>query len=172
MEEGTSKARLLAIYFVAGLLGNVAFMLTDAGSVVGASGCVFGLLGAAMLLNPSKTVSIYVIPLPLGVVAALFIVIETLMASAGATAVTGVAHVAHLAGVVTGAVFALFIDPKKSAKGLVVLALCMCLLIILGPLFELATGIGSFILEIIDAVVGFVLYGIARLLSLVWAVVL
>jgi len=168
LEEGTSKWRFLAVYFMAGLLGNLAFALTDAAPVVGASGCIFGLLGAAMLLNPAKAVSFYVVPLPLGVVAVSFILVESLMASAGATAVTGVAHAAHLAGLAMGAVFAVFFDPKKAAKGMAMLMLCFCLLVFLWPLLSFVTSIGSLVLQFLDALIGFVLYNVANLLSFVW----
>lgn len=168
LEENTSRTRFLAVYFIAGLLGSLIFMMTDPSPVVGASGCVFGLLGASMLLNPTKRVHFYVFPLPLGVVAVGFILMETLMASAGATDVTGIAHVAHLAGLATGAVFAFFFDPKKSAKGVLVLLLCIGLLLILGPFFSIITGVGGLILSVLELVVGTVLYGIARLLSFIW----
>lgn len=171
LEENTSKARFLSVYFVAGLLGNFVFMFTSSSPVVGASGCVFGLLGAAMLLNPVKRIHFYVFPLPLGVVAVAFILVESLMASAGAIAVTGVAHVAHLAGLATGAIFAFFFDPKQATKGMLVLILCLGLLIFLGPFFSLITGIGSLLLGILETVVGFFLYGIARLLSFIWVLV-
>jgi membrane associated rhomboid family serine protease len=172
LEENSNKARFLSVYFAAGLLGNFVFMFTSSSLVVGASGCVFGLLGAAMLLNPAKRIHFYVFPLPLGVVAVAFILIESLLASAGATAVTGIAHVAHLAGIATGAVFAFFFDPRQSAKGALVLLLCLALLIFLGPFFSLITGIGALILQVIDAVIGFFLYNIARLLSFIWALFL
>ncbi len=168
LEENTSKARYLSVYFMAGLLGNFAFMFTSALPVVGASGCVFGLLGASMLLNPTKTVHFYVFPLPLGIVAVAFILVETLMASATAAAVTGIAHVAHLAGLAAGAMFALFFDPKQATKGFAVLLLCFALLLFLGPFFALITGIGGSVLGFLDWVVGFFLYNIAKLLSFIW----
>lgn len=172
LEENTNKGRFAAVYFVAGILGSLVFMLTNTSSVVGASGCVFGLLGASMLLNPTKKVHFYVFPLPLGMVAVGFVVVETIMASAGATAITGVAHVAHLAGLITGAIFAFFYNPKQSSKGFLVLILCLILLVVLGPFLSIVTGIGGFILTVLELVVGTVLYTIAKLLSFIWIVLL
>ncbi|MFH1294445.1 MAG: rhomboid family intramembrane serine protease [Candidatus Aenigmatarchaeota archaeon] len=171
LEENTNKARFLAVYFIAGLLGTFVFMLTDASPVVGASGCVFGLLGASMLLNPTKKIHFYVFPLPLGMVAVGFILVESLMAAAGATDITGVAHIAHLAGLATGAIFAFFYDPKQSAKGLVVLIISLVLLIFLGPFFSIITGLGGLVLSVLEVIVGTVLYGLAKLLSFIWVVV-
>lgn len=172
LEEKIEAEWFLSIYFVSGLLGSFAFMLTSSGSVVGASGCVFGIMGAAMLMNPIKRIHLYVFPLPLGIVAISFVIVETLMVyfrPLGAFAVAdNVAHIAHVAGVLTGSVFAFFRDPKRSMKGVLALAVCVVLLVALAPLFALVALFGGFVLNVIDKIIGFALYGIARLISPIW----
>lgn len=168
LEEESNRQWTLGIYFVAGLLGNLVFMLTSTSSVVGASGCVFGLLGAAMLLNPTKITHLYLFPLPMGLIAVLFIIVESLVAYIQPAAYANIATVAHLAGLVTGSIFAFFYRPKKAVEGFLILLLCLFLLIILGPVFALITGIAGFILSILDSVIGFFLYGLAGLLSFIW----
>ncbi|MBL7160416.1 MAG: rhomboid family intramembrane serine protease [Candidatus Aenigmarchaeota archaeon] len=171
LEEEVPKGWFLAIYFVAGLLGNFVFMFTSASPVVGASGAMFGIMGAAMLLNPIKRVHLYVFPLPLGIVAVTFIVFETLATyyKPAEIAVDNVAHISHVAGILTGAIFAFFNSPKRSMKGILVLVLSLLLLVLLSPVFALISGIGGLILEVIDFVVGIVLYNLASLLAFLWA---
>lgn len=171
LEEEVPKQWFLSIYFVSGLLGNLFFMFTSVNPVVGASGAMFGVMGAAMLLNPIKKIHFYIFPLPLGLVAVMFVIVETMIVyfqPEFGTNFGNVAHVAHIGGLITGSVFAFFHNPKRSSKGLLVLGICLALLIILAPIFALITGIGGLILSVIDAVIGFFLYGIAGLISFIW----
>jgi membrane associated rhomboid family serine protease len=173
LEKEVNGQWFLAVYFISGLIGNFVYMFTDMNPVVGASGCVFGIMGAAMLLNPIKRIHLYIFPLPLGVVAIAFVIFETLAVyfrpEQFAELTQNVANVAHLGGVMTGGMFALFNNFKRSMKGMLVLGISVVLLIILAPIFALIAGIAAFILGIVDLVVGFVLYGLANILSQLWA---
>jgi rhomboid protease GluP len=168
LEEETNKQWMIGIFFASGLLGNLVFMFTSASPVVGASGAVFGILGASMLLNPTKTIHIYLFPLPLGLIAVLFIIAESLVAYFQPSAYANIATVAHLAGLATGSIFAFFYKPKKAVEGFFILLLCFLLLVILGPIFALITGIGGVVLQLMDSVIGFFLYGLAKMLSFIW----
>jgi membrane associated rhomboid family serine protease len=57
IEEAIGRARFLILYFVSGLAGAAgALLLTDANSItVGASGAIFGLLGAALVFERQRT---------------------------------------------------------------------------------------------------------------------
>jgi membrane associated rhomboid family serine protease len=172
LEKEVSRQWFVSIYFISGLLGTFVYMFTSTFPVVGASGAVFGVMGAAMLLNPIKKVYIYIVPLPLGIVAIAFVIFETLAVffqpAQFADITQNVANVAHLGGVMTGAMFALFFDPKRSVKGILVLAVSVLLLIILAPIFGLIAGFAGLVLGVIDFLVGLVLYGLAGLLSVLW----
>ncbi len=172
LEKEVSRQWFLAVYFISGLIGNFVYMFTDILPVVGASGCVFGVMGAAMLLNPIKRIHLYLFPLPLGVVAIAFVIFETLAVyykpEALQEVTSNVANVAHLGGVMTGGMFAMFNNPKRSAKGVLVLGVSVVLLIILAPVFALIAGIAGLILGVVDLVVGFFLYSLAGLLSMLW----
>lgn len=50
IEGAHGKAKFAILFFVSGIVGNVVFALLADGSAVGASGAVFGLLGAAAYL--------------------------------------------------------------------------------------------------------------------------
>ncbi|UCC91259.1 MAG: rhomboid family intramembrane serine protease, partial [Candidatus Aenigmatarchaeota archaeon] len=166
LEEEVRPKVFLLIYFLSGIAGNLVYGFTSADPVVGASGCVFGLMGFAMLMKPKKMINFYVFPLPLGVIAILYAVVETMLVYFG-EAVSGVAHVAHVAGLAVGVLFAFKAEPKRAGKGLLWLIAFFAILILLGPILGLIIGIGNFILGAFDFVVGFVLYGLAYLIGLV-----
>ncbi len=167
-EEEMSAKLFLSIYLISGLVGSFVFMLISPFPVVGASGAVFGLLGTAMLLNPVKRIHFYMFPLPLGIIAVAFLVFETLVVYFQPEEFSNIANVAHIGGLLMGSVFAFLYEPKKAIVGVLVLAVCVALLVLLGPIFSLMTGLGSLFLQVVDAVIGFFLYGTARLIGNFW----
>jgi hypothetical protein len=122
-----------------------------------------------MFLNPVEKIHIYLVPLPLGIVAITFAMFETLVVyfqpDLGSS---NVAHIAHIAGLMTGAVFAFFYEPKKATKGIFVLVVCILLLMLLSPLFVIISGIGTLFLQALELIFGSLLYGIANLISVIW----
>jgi len=168
LENEVPRQWFLSIYFASGLLGNLVFMFSSQLPVVGASGAMFGLMGAAMFLNPVKRVKIYIFPLPLGIVAITFTALEALIVYFQPEEFASVANISHVAGIMTGGLFAFFFNPKRSMKGVLVLVISLILLVLLSPVFLLITGIGSIVLEIVDFVIGIVLYNLAGLLSFIW----
>jgi membrane associated rhomboid family serine protease len=167
LEKETEPRWFLSIYFVSGLIGALAFILTSAVPVVGASAAIFGLMGAVMLLKPLERVYVFLFPLPLGIVAALFIITESFIAYFQ-PGFGNVAHIAHVGGIITGTLFALSFNPGKAFKGLLMLGLLVAIVLILYPVFGLLADLGQYILGIIDNVVGFFLYGAASLLGFLW----
>ncbi len=167
LEREAKPQWFLSIYFASGFLGSLAFILTSIVPVVGASAAIFGLMGAVMLLKPLEKVYVFLFPLPLGIVAALYIITESFVAYYQ-PGFGNVAHIAHLGGIATGALFAFIKNPKKAAKGLLMLGLLVAIVIMLYPVFGLLAGLGQYMLGIIDNVVGFFLYGAASLLGFLW----
>ncbi len=170
LEEDVERQWWLSIYFISAFLGSFVFMLTNVENAVGASGAVFGLLGAVMFLNPVKITHIYMFPLPLGITAILFVIVET-MAITGiykAPEMANVANIAHVAGLITGSLFAFFYSAKRSLEGFLVLVICAMLLVVMGPVFLMIASFGSVVLQGIDFVVGFILLGVAKLISPIW----
>ncbi|MEM5871844.1 MAG: rhomboid family intramembrane serine protease, partial [Candidatus Aenigmatarchaeota archaeon] len=113
-EAGWKKTTIL--YFLSGIFGNLLYSMFSSLPVVGASGCVFGLMGDAMFIKPKEMIKLYFFPLPLGIIALLFALVETMLVYFGEMA-SGVAHVAHVGGLIIGVLFAFFTQPKKSLKG-------------------------------------------------------
>lgn len=166
LEDEIKPKDFVLIYFLSGIVGSIVYGLTSATPVVGASGCVFGLMGFAMLMKPKKMINFYVFPLPLGVIAIMYAVVETLLVYFGEMA-SGVAHIAHVAGLIVGVVFAFIGAPKRAGKGMLWLTFFLAILILLGPILGLIIGIGNLILGAFDLIVGFFLYGLAYVLGLI-----
>ncbi len=166
IEEEAGGRNVLLAFFASGILGNLLFAVFASGSVVGASGGVFGLMGASMLLAPSKPVRVLFFPLPAGMIAILYGLSGVLMAYYSPVA-GGIAHIAHAGGLLAGAVWAFWLSPKKSVKGIALLLAFAAVLFLFAPFFFIVFGIGSAIMGFAEAAAGFILYGAAKALGVV-----
>jgi membrane associated rhomboid family serine protease len=103
VERALGWWRFLALYLVAGLGGGAAVYAFDAGSVVGASGAIFGLLGACLVMARK-------IGLDLQWLIAIIVLNFVFTFS-----VAGISRLDHLGGFVTGALlgFALAGPPNR-----------------------------------------------------------
>lgn len=80
LETRWSPTKFFVLYTVSGLVGNILYtillglILTDYASIpaVGASGCIFGLLGMVATLYPGMMIIIYFVPMRVRTAAALF----------------------------------------------------------------------------------------------------
>lgn len=115
MEERLGGAAFLALYFVSGIVGAVlTFALAPFAAVVGASGAVMGVLAGYARYWPEDRIYIWGI-LP---VSARVMVVGLAAYSiwSGFTAVgSGVAHFAHLGGLLAGWLFVLAWERRKRA---------------------------------------------------------
>jgi membrane associated rhomboid family serine protease len=168
VEEEMKARRFLLIYFLSGLAGNLAYGFTSAEPAVGASGCIFGVMGAAMLLKPKEMIRLYFIPLPLGLIAILYILTQAALAVIPLSE-TGIAYMAHIGGLLAGSAMAFYFEPRKAVKGVAFMILLLALLVVLWPLIGFVVTVGHAVLSVIDFVVGLVLYGVSKLLlSWIW----
>ncbi|MFH0956430.1 MAG: rhomboid family intramembrane serine protease [Candidatus Aenigmatarchaeota archaeon] len=171
-EKALGARRFAAVYFLSGIAGGLLYAVTSTVPAVGASGCIFGVMGAAMFIKPGEWIRIYVIPLPLGLVAILYSLTQVVL-SAAPPGTSGIAYMAHVGGLAAGALLAFYFEAKRSAKGLLMLAGLIALLVLLWPFIGLAVTIGEAIIGVLDFITGIALYGAAKLLlGWVWALVL
>jgi len=96
----------LAFYLAGGVFAGIGFVVSEpgAGTVVGASGALMAVLGAYLALYPRSTITVLILVLgafevPSMYLIIIFFLIDLVGKFAGPT---GVAHVAHLSGMVFG----------------------------------------------------------------------
>ena len=95
--------KFLWVYFGGGILGNILYILLGEplSVAVGASGAVYAIAGALVMMMPKLRVYLYfIVPMPLWVVVLVFFVIWSFL--------PGIAWQAHLGGLVTGAIAGYF----------------------------------------------------------------
>lgn len=112
LERAWGRARFLACYTLAAVIGGAMQALLAERPVVGASAALFGLFAAWVMSNPRKRV-VSVIPWPLEAWQVLLVYV---LASAAALAfgwAVDVAHWAHLAGAGVGIVYAANNKPRR-----------------------------------------------------------
>lgn len=123
-EERVGWKKFLIIYLITGICGALAHSLLNLGSpiiLIGASGAVFGILGAFASSYPSDEV---VMPIPVGIMfitkikvlyaAIIFAAMETLFVYLGGQGNT--AHFAHFGGLVSGIVLAVVLVGKQGKR--------------------------------------------------------
>ena len=90
-------SKFLIVYFGGGILGSILFILLALpfSVAIGASGAVYAVAGALVMLRPNLRVLLYfIVPMPLWVVITVFFVVFSF--------IPGVAWQAHLGGLVFG----------------------------------------------------------------------
>jgi membrane associated rhomboid family serine protease len=123
-EQRIGRKKFLAIYLITGVCGALTHSLLNLGSwipLVGASGAIFGILGAFAYAYPRDEV---VMPIPIGIMfimrikviyaTILFAVLETVIVMFSIQDST--AHFAHLGGLASGVVLAAVLIGKKAEK--------------------------------------------------------
>ena len=110
------KRDFLILYLISALTGNLLFLALNWGSnsiVVGASGAVFGIMAAAALLEPDRKFTLFLLPfkpLKTTTLVICFAIVEIFLQVGGAS--SGIAHLAHLGGLVGGYLFIKLRFPK------------------------------------------------------------
>ncbi|MBN1176513.1 MAG: rhomboid family intramembrane serine protease [Dehalococcoidales bacterium] len=101
--------KFLLVYFVGGVLGNLLYALLGEplSIAIGASGAVYAVAGALVMIVPRLTVRLYFfIPMPLWVVILIFFVAWSFIPG------LGIAWQAHIGGLVVGLVAGYFFRKK------------------------------------------------------------
>jgi hypothetical protein len=112
LEPRVSGKTYLLIFFLAGIVGNLGYMLTAIGSTtpgLGASGAIYGVMGAVAILEPFATVYLSFVPMPMIFAAFIWTITEFL----GLFVPGSIAHGAHLAGLFVGAAFGFYLRRQR-----------------------------------------------------------
>ncbi len=106
LERRLGSKRYLEIFFLSGIAGNFFYILfsfatNNFAPAVGASGALYGIMGALALIAPEiRVLLFFVIPVDIKTAILLFAAYNILMLPF--TAFTGVAYIAHLGGLLVG----------------------------------------------------------------------
>ncbi|MCS7117078.1 MAG: rhomboid family intramembrane serine protease [Nitrososphaerota archaeon] len=113
LERMVSSRTFITIFLISGILGNVGYMITATDPripAVGASGAIYGIMGALAILAPYLIIFIYgIIPVPIIVAAFLWALLDFF----GLFLPTDVAHGAHLMGLFIGIISGLLIRLRR-----------------------------------------------------------
>lgn len=132
LESRIGWRRFLAVYLASGFLAALVFGALDPTSArpaVGASACIFGLMGNLVLLYPGSLVFILVIPVPVMLIAIFYAFTTIAFIQRGDVGPVG--HVAHLAGMVSGMFLAFLMSPEDALKGLSIFILCFLAIVVM-----------------------------------------
>ena len=111
LEKLTGSKRFLLVFFVSGILANIiAFNFYP--SSLGASGAIFGVIGALTIIKPLMTVWAFSLPMPLFVAAILWMIGDIL----GIFYPQGTGNIAHLSGLAVGLILGLLFRFKHARK--------------------------------------------------------
>lgn len=115
LERIVGRQTFVIIFILSGIVGNLGHMITTPDPsipAIGASGAVYGVMGALAVLVPFMLVFVYgMLPLPMVVVAILYAILDLV----GIFSPSGIAHGAHLGGMFVGIVLALYLKIRMRA---------------------------------------------------------
>jgi membrane associated rhomboid family serine protease len=117
LERMIGGRAFLTLFFLSGIIGNVSYLLTANDPfipAIGASGAVYGIIGALAALVPFMMIFIYgIIPVPMIIAAAIWVIIDLV----GLSVPSGVANAAHLGGIVVGVSFGIYVRIRLKSTG-------------------------------------------------------
>lgn len=106
------EKKFLLFYLLSGIGGGILHLILDTGSgfTIGASGAVYGVMIAFGMFFPNRLVYIYfILPVRTKYMIGFMIIMDVLLMNKG----TNTAHLAHIGGAITGAIF-VFLDKKHN----------------------------------------------------------
>lgn len=115
LERIISVKDYLVIFLLSGIIGNIGYMLTAPNPeipAVGASGGIYGIIGALATIRPFAIVYVQFVPLPMVLAALLWGISEFL----GLFTPSYIAHGAHLFGLFFGVFYGLYIRKLLSSR--------------------------------------------------------
>jgi hypothetical protein len=119
LEQKIGSRKFLELFLISGVLGSVFYYLfilagiTPPLPALGASGAIYGILGALAILTPNLMILVWFIPMNMRQAAVFWVILELFGTFNPAS---GIASAAHLGGLVVGAAYAkYFFKPQREA---------------------------------------------------------
>lgn len=118
LEKYIGRRKFFLVFFVTGILANL-ISVNFYNSSLGASGAIFGIIGALVFIRPMLVVWAFGLPMPMFLAGALWAIGDVI----GIFVPSNIANIAHLSGMFFGLVFGLIYREritKKKEKKLVI----------------------------------------------------
>ena len=115
LEKLIGKKSFVFMYLISGIVAALGFIIFEGNAtvgLVGASGAVYGVLGAVAVLDPNLKVYVYFIPMKIKYMIVIFALISILFMGGGSM----IAHAAHLSGIVVGIAFGSYYRDKLKKR--------------------------------------------------------
>jgi hypothetical protein len=124
LERLVGENDFLKIYFLGGLFAGLAYLFTSLFfdiprpdvSAVGASGAIFAVMGALVVLRPRLLIFVYFVPMPLYIYAILYTLWALYEMASTAGIAGGIAHNAHIGGLLAGLYFGTRLKKKAGRE--------------------------------------------------------
>jgi len=113
LEPMIGRTRFAVLFMASGIVGNIGYMLTAPDPLtpaIGASGAIYGVIGALTVLAPLTIVFVSMIPLPMIIVGLGYAFLAYIGLFGGAS---GIAEGAHLGGMALGAAYGLYLRLRR-----------------------------------------------------------
>lgn len=113
VERKMSPTQFLLLYFASGIIGGLAYYATYLFGIIpaipalGASGAIFGVLGAAAVMFPEMRIFVWFFPMKMKQAAVFWIILELF---GSFNVASGIASAAHLGGLLFGLAYAWFLN--------------------------------------------------------------
>ncbi|MBU0957807.1 MAG: rhomboid family intramembrane serine protease [Nanoarchaeota archaeon] len=113
LEKEIKSNNFLIVFFVSGIIASI-FSVFFYDAALGASGAIFGVIGALTIMRPTIAVFAFGIPMPLFIASILWVGADVI----GYFNPTNIANLAHLSGIGIGFIMGIFYrvnSPKKKS---------------------------------------------------------
>jgi len=114
LESLIGSKRFLLVFLVSGVVANIVSVFFYPASL-GASGAIFGILGALTIIKPLMGVFVYGLPMPMFVAAIVWILIDLY----GVINPSDVGNIAHISGIVIGFLFGFYFRLRHFKKAMI-----------------------------------------------------
>lgn len=117
LEKYIGSNKLLFLFFFSGVLSNL-ISINFYSSSLGASGAIFGIIGALIIIRPGQPVFAFGLPMPIFIAGILWGAGDIIGAAAflAGNAINNTGNIAHLSGMFFGILFGFLLKDWKSKK--------------------------------------------------------
>jgi membrane associated rhomboid family serine protease len=127
VEEAIGSKKWILLYLTSGVIGNIGYMLLSNPFIpaIGASGAIFGLMGAAAILKPKQIVFTQFGPFPMFIAAIIWTITEII----SFFGVDNIAQSAHIFGIIGGMLVTLLLK-KENTDMLLLISLIISIVLL------------------------------------------